>query len=180
LCGFGYDVDGRCVSVPTQSRVPLGACVASYPVQEADGLVWAWIGEPGRARLHRIAQLPWLVDGTWATVGGQAVVAAGFLLLHENFADVTQVPVLAPQIAPSVLEAAPPDDFAVGDATADATLAAVFGGYYERVVDAMAAAQQVLDLDGPGPEVNVSADVAGLKVREIVAAMLAEQTEGKP
>jgi len=31
----------------------------------------------------------------------------------------------------------------------------------------------VLDTDGPGAEVNVSADVAALKVREIVHEMLA-------
>ena len=31
-----------------------------------------------------------------------------FLLLHENFADVTQVPFVAPDIAPSVLGATPP------------------------------------------------------------------------
>jgi hypothetical protein len=39
----------------------------------------------------------------------------------------------------------------------------------------METAQAVLDLDGPGPEVNVSADVAALKVREIVLSMLAEE-----
>ena len=42
-------------------------------------------------------------------------------------------------------------------------------------VVAMETAQLVLDLDGPGPEVNVSADVAALKVREIVQSMVADE-----
>ena len=54
----------------------------------------------------------------------------------------------------------------------------MFAAYYARVISAMETAQGVLDLDGPGPEVNVAADVAALKVREIVLAMLAE--EGTP
>jgi len=263
LCGFVYDAAGRCVSVPTQPRVPLGAEVAAYPVVERDGLVWVWLGEPGRARLHRVPELPWLADEGWASVGGAAEVAAGFLLLHENFADVTQVPHVAPEIAPVALAAAPPPldvvvtettvelrrtfppapmppwqaelvggdtgeqatvqegyfvspavwvdvwdvvgdagptarlrfshlvtpvdegtsrlvwrvsrDFAVGDRSADERLRAMFADYYDRVRTAMETAQAVLDLDGPGPEVNVAADVAALRVREIVLGMLADE-----
>jgi phenylpropionate dioxygenase-like ring-hydroxylating dioxygenase large terminal subunit len=261
LCGFVYDADGQCVSVPTQPRVPFGAHVASYPVIERDGLVWVWLGEQGRARLHRVPELPWLADEGWATVGGTAEVEAGFLLLHENFADVTQVPFVAPEIAPSVLAAQPPPldvvvtettvtlrrefppsplpawqsemlggeqgehpttqegfflspaawvdhwdvvsgvqarlrfthlvtpldegrsrlhwrvsrDFALGDAVADSRMLEMFADYYARVLEAMTIAQAVLDTDGPGPEVNVAADVAALKVREIVLAMLAEE-----
>ena len=62
LCGFEYDTGGQCVAVPTQPRVPFGAHVASYPVQERDGVVWLWLGESGRARLHRVPELPWLTD----------------------------------------------------------------------------------------------------------------------
>lgn len=262
LCGFVYDSDGQCVSVPTQPRVPFGAKVASYPVQERDGLVWVWLGEPGRARLARVPELPWLDDEAWAGVGGSSVVAAGYLLLHENFADVTQVPFVAPDIAPSVIAVAPPldvvvtettvtlrrefapaplpgwqadllgagdaefetlqegyflspavwvdrwdvtgadgttarlrfthlvtpldeglsqlhwqvdRDFAVGDDDADDLMLEMFGDYYDRVLAAMETAQEVLDVDGPGPEVNVAADVAALKVREIVLAMLATE-----
>lgn len=263
LCGFVYDADGQCLAVPTQPRVPFGAKVASYPVTEQDGLVWVWLGESGRARLHRVPDLPWLDDESWAGVGGAAEVEAGFLLLHENFADVTQVPFVAPEIAPTVLGSTPPPldvvlsettvtlrrefppaplpswqaellgagdapfatlhegyflspavwvdrwdvtaadgtvarlrfthlvtpldegvcrlywqvdrDFAVGDAPADERMLEMFADYYDRVITAMEIAQAVLDIDGPGPEVNVAADVAALKVREIVLAMLAEE-----
>ena len=108
LCGFVYDTGGQCVQVPTQSRVPFGAAVTAYPTQEQDGLVWVWFGEPGRARLHRRPDLPWLAGEGWETVAGQTELGAGYLLLHENFADVTQVPFVAPEIAPAVLGAEPP------------------------------------------------------------------------
>ncbi len=266
LCGFVYDQHGQCVSVPTQRRVPFGASVAAHPTLERDGLVWVWLGEPGRAVLHRAPELPWLVEDGWATVAGSFEVAAGFLLLHENFADVTQVPILAPEIAPSALAAAPPPlevvvtettvelrrtfppspmptwqvellggdpgehatvqegyflspaawvdvwdvvsdagpvarlrfshlvtpvdegrsrllwrvsrDFAIDDPAADGRVLGLFSDYYGRVTAAMETAQAALDLDGPGHEVNVAADVAGLKVRDIVLRMLAE--EGVP
>ncbi len=261
LCGFVYGPDGRCVDVPSQPHVPYGAEVASYPVREADGLVWVWLGEPGRAGLHRIPELPWLADEAWSTVSGDAEVFASFLLLHENFADVTQVPFVAPDIAPSALGATPPPlevvvsetsvslhrdfppsplpawqaeivgcpldapyrteqsgffpspavwvdhwdaqaedgswirlrfthlvtpidesssrllwavsrDFALGNRAVDQYLDGIFTDYYDRVIDAMEIAQEVLDIDGPGPEVNVSADAVGLKIREIVASLL--------
>ncbi|HVN13310.1 MAG TPA: Rieske 2Fe-2S domain-containing protein [Kineosporiaceae bacterium] len=264
LCGFVYGTDGVCSRVPTQARVPLGAHVASYPVQETDGVVWVWLGEPGRARRHRVPELAWLAQEGWATVAGERVAAAGFLLLLENFADVTQVPFVAPEIAPSALGQAPPEldvevtettvtllrefpaavlppwqarmlgvdvrerfttsqrgfflspavwvdywdvtgsdgrtarlrfthlvtpvsearsrvlwrvsrDFALDDAGASAAVAAMFEDYYRRVFAAMETAQAALDLDGPGAEVNVSADVAALRVREIVTSMLAEE-----
>jgi phenylpropionate dioxygenase-like ring-hydroxylating dioxygenase large terminal subunit len=264
LCGFRYDTAGQCVAVPSQSRVPFGAAVAAYPVRESDGVVWVWFGEPGRARLHRVPELPWLSADGWATVGGEAEVDAGFLLLHENFADVTQVPFVAPEIAPSVLGATPPPlevvvsetsvslhrdfppaplpewqaeivgcpldapyrteqsgffpspaawvdhwdaqaedgswirlrfthlvtpidesssrllwavsrDFALGNRAVDQYLEGIFTDYYDRVIDAMEIAQEVLEIDGPGPEVNVNADAVGVKIREIVAALLTEE-----
>jgi phenylpropionate dioxygenase-like ring-hydroxylating dioxygenase large terminal subunit len=264
LCGFVYGPDGRCRAVPTQPHVPYGAEVAAYPVREADGLVWVWLGEPGRASLHRIPQLPWLDDDGWSTVSGEEDVLASFLLLHENFADVTQVPFVAPDIAPSVLDSTPPPlevvvsetsvslhrdfppaplpawqaeivgcpvdtpyrteqsgffpspavwvdhwdaqaedgtwirlrfthlvtpidesssrllwavsrDFALGNRAVDQYLAGIFSDYYDRVIDAMEIAQDVLEIDGPGPEVNVNADAVGLKVREIVAALLTSE-----
>jgi phenylpropionate dioxygenase-like ring-hydroxylating dioxygenase large terminal subunit len=260
LCGFRYGPDGQCVSVPTQPHVPYGARVRSYPVRESDGLVWVWLGEAGRASLHRIPELPWLDSEEWSTVAGDEVVLASFLLLHENFADVTQVPFVAPEISPAVLETAPPAldvivsetsvslhrefppaplpawqaeivgcpldapyhtdqlgffpspaawidhwdaqsedgswarlrfshlvtpidgstsrllwavsrDFALGNRAVDRYLDEIFTDYYDRVIEAMEMAQDVLDTDGPGPEVNVNADAVGLKIREIVASL---------
>ena len=264
LCGFVYGPDGRCLRVPTQSRVPVGAAVRAYPVREEQGLVWVWTGEPGRAPLHRLPDLPWLVQDGWTSVGGEQMVNAGFLLLHESFADVTKIPVLVPEVSPSVLQVPPPPldvevtettvslsrryppgrlpdwqaralgrpadeelehlqeghflspaawvdywdvvlneppkarmrftqlvtpvddrvsrllwrvsrDFGVGDSVTTARLTEMFGPYYATLAAALETMQQVIDRDGPAAEVNVSSDVAALRVRQIVQAMLAEE-----
>lgn len=263
MCGFAYSSDGQCVRVPTQNRVPMRAHVTSYPVREADGLVWVWFGEPGRARLHRIPGLSWLTDPHWVSAGDQLEVDASFLKLHESFADVTKVPFIAPDLSPRALEAQPPPldvvvtettvslsrsfppsplpawqagllgvgdepfehrqegyfmspavwvdywdvqsqpdewqrlrftqlvtpvdasssrllwrvsrDFATDDADATARLAEMFSSYYVRVAAAIETMQRVVDTDGPGPMVNLSSDVAALKVREIVQEMLIEE-----
>jgi len=265
LCGFAYDVDGHCVSVPTQSRVPLDAGVQARPVREEHGMVWVWLGEPGRAPLYRTPDLDWLDDQAWVSVGAELEVAAGYLLLLESFADVTQIPYLAPDVSPAVLAAATPPldvvvtettvslsrrfppgrlpdwqaralgrghdeefehrqeghflsaaawvdywdvlpddgtgparmrfsqlvtpvddgrcrllwrvtrDFATSDEVTTALLAELFTSYYGRVATALETMQQMIDCDGPGREVNVSADVAALKVRSIVQTLLAEQ-----
>jgi vanillate O-demethylase monooxygenase subunit len=262
LCGMVFSPRGECVSVPTQDRVPFGGQVHAFPVRERDGLVWLWPGEPGRADLHRVPELPWLSSADWHSVGGSLLVEAGFLLLHESFADVTQVPFVAPEIAPLVLQVAPPRldvvvtettvslrrqfppgplpswqaqalscapdqafehmqeghfvspavwvdhwdvgadatepfarmrfsqfvtpidevssrlvwrvsrDFAVADEATSVALHEMFTTYYGRVAAALAAMQRVIDTDGAGPEVNVQADVAALKVRSIVQDML--------
>lgn len=264
LCGFVYAADGSCISVPSQPNVPYGAVVAAYPVREADGLVWVWLGEPGRAALHRVPELPWLASPEWSTVAGEEDVLASLGLLHENFADVTQVPFVAPEIAPAVLHGEPPTldvivsetsvslrrefppaplpawqaeivgasadaayrtvqagqlvspavwvdhwdaqaedgswvrlrfthlvtpvdgasshlvwavsrDFALGNRAVDQYLSGIFEHYYSRVVDAMEIVQDVIQVDGPGPEVNVNADAASLRVREIIGSLLAEE-----
>ncbi len=262
LCGFVFDAAGTCVLVPTQPRVPMGADVRAYPVRESDGLVWVWFGEPGRAGLTRIPDLAHLASSDWSTVGATVETAAGFLLLHEGFADVTQVPVIAPEVTPVVLQGDTPPlevvvtettvslarrfpagplprwqaamlgvgpdeafehvqeghfrspavwvdhwdvelsdrvarmrfthlltpidrsstrlmwrvsrDFAVDDIDASRTFDELFRDYYGRATRAMETLQRVRDTDGPRREVSVSADVAALKVRSIVAALAEE------
>lgn len=105
--GFVYDADGTCVRVPTQAEVPYGARVRAFPVTEQDGLIWVWFGGAGLASLRRPPSAPWLVDPEWATFGSGWTTQASFLLLHENFADITHVAVVDPVIAPPALSAGP-------------------------------------------------------------------------
>ena len=106
--GFVYDPTGRCVHVPTQEAIPFGAGVRSFPVYEGGSFVWAWFGEPALAALRPPPQTPWLLDPAWATLGDGWETAANFQLLHENFADITHVAVVDPEIAPPVLGSIPP------------------------------------------------------------------------
>ena len=105
--GFAYAPDGTCVRVPTQAAVPFDARVRAYPVQELDGLIWVWLAEPGLADLRRPPRAPWLADDHWSTVSGSLTTQASFLLLHENFADITHVAVIDPELAPPVLTSGP-------------------------------------------------------------------------
>jgi vanillate O-demethylase monooxygenase subunit len=68
-------------------------------------------------------------------------------------------------------------DFATDDPAATEQLATMFSSYYDRVAAAIETVQRVVDTDGPGPMVNVSSDVAALKVREIVQEMLIEELD---
>lgn len=105
--GFAYGPGGQCVRVPTQAEVPYGARVRAFPVREVDGLVWVWFGEVGTADLHRPPRVPWLREEEWSTLGSEWTTQADFLLLHENFADITHVAVVDPVIAPPALTAGP-------------------------------------------------------------------------
>lgn len=117
LCGFTYDASGACVEVPTQDRVPVGAATRAFPVVEAQGIVWVWPGVPGSAAAHHPPEVPWPASPEWATVGAVLPVDASFLLLHESFADVTKIPVLAPEIAPAALGTTPPLEVVVTQTT---------------------------------------------------------------
>ena len=105
--GFAYAADGSCVRVPTQTEIPYDARVRSFPVREQDGFVWVWFAEPGLAGLRKPPSAPWLVDDSWSTLGDAWTTEASFMLLHENFADITHVAVVDPSFAPPVLSAGP-------------------------------------------------------------------------
>ncbi len=105
--GFAYAADGSCVRVPTQTEIPYDARVRSFPVREQDGFVWVWFAEPGLAGLRKPPSVPWLVDESWSTLGDAWTTEASFMLLHENFADITHVAVVDPSFAPPVLTAGP-------------------------------------------------------------------------
>lgn len=65
--GWEYDGDGRCVRIPyTDARIPSRARVRSYPVHEADGIVYFWFhagdGEPN----FTIPAVPEADDPAWS------------------------------------------------------------------------------------------------------------------
>jgi vanillate O-demethylase monooxygenase subunit len=87
--GFTYGTDGRCVSVPGQSRVPRTARLRRYPVVERDSFVWVWIGEPDRADPATVPRAPWLDSPEYTTVSGREPLAARFGLLVDNLLDLS-------------------------------------------------------------------------------------------
>lgn len=62
-----------------------------------------------------------------------------------------------------------------GGAAADGTLKPLFETYYARVGEVLEQMQQILDDEGPRPEVAVTADAAVSQVRRIVQRMVADE-----
>ena len=87
--GFTYGVDGRCVAVPGQSRVPRTARLTTYPVVEQDSFVWVWIGDPAQADASRIPRAPYLDSPHYTTVSGMEPLQARFSLLVDNLLDLS-------------------------------------------------------------------------------------------
>lgn len=69
-------------------------------------------------------------------------------------------------------------DFALDPATSD-TLLPLFDRYYRRVQQILETIQSVVDRDGVRPDVNVSADAAGIAVRRIMRRLVADETGGR-
>jgi len=49
-----FDCSGRCVDIPAGDKIPPGARIATYPVAEAWGLIWAFNGETPTFAVPRI------------------------------------------------------------------------------------------------------------------------------
>jgi phenylpropionate dioxygenase-like ring-hydroxylating dioxygenase large terminal subunit len=89
--GFRFDGSGQCTSVPAEgSDSPLArrVSITSYPVQEAAGLVWAYIGEtdlfpPPPLQLPEELRQP----DEWAFFISRATWQANWLLAFDNLLD---------------------------------------------------------------------------------------------
>lgn len=107
--GITYDPDGTCVRVPSQDKPPLGARVRAFPVHLSGPFVWVWMGTPGSASLRLPPATPELTSGDgWSSTGERRDVAAGCLLLHEHYLDLTNVFEMHPEMVPPGIEALPP------------------------------------------------------------------------
>jgi phthalate 4,5-dioxygenase oxygenase subunit len=96
--GWKFDVHGRCVDMPTE---PSGygyrdrVQITSYPVREAGGLVWAYLGPPGlepafpeypwtRAPREQVAHLKFLENVNYLQAAEGAIDSAHTRFLHRG------------------------------------------------------------------------------------------------
>lgn len=89
--GLTFDVSGKCIRVPSQSRIPERARVRRFPVAERCRFVWIWMGDPALADEGLIPEhlYSYNDDPHWAMVGGLLHVKANYQLLIDNLMDLT-------------------------------------------------------------------------------------------
>jgi len=87
--GMKYAADGTCVEIPGQERIPTTQRVRSFPIEERGGLLWIWMGDPGKADPADIHDYPPLSDPAWRGLPTPAYLhyEANWLLIVDNLAD---------------------------------------------------------------------------------------------
>jgi phenylpropionate dioxygenase-like ring-hydroxylating dioxygenase large terminal subunit len=88
--GMTFGADGACLRVPGQ-QTPPPTCVRAYPVEERDGWVWLWIGDPAKADASTIPSLPYFGVPEWAGFQKYFHVKAGCQLFVDNLLDLSHV-----------------------------------------------------------------------------------------
>ena len=81
--GLVFDAAGQCVEVPSQTRIPPGARVRSYPLVEKNRWVWIWMGEAESADESLIPDIYWHDSPDWAAVGDRFHVKCNYQALVD-------------------------------------------------------------------------------------------------
>ena len=89
--GLVFDVAGRCVQVPGQDTVPGGAGVRAFPLQERDGVLWIWPGDPTLADPQAIVSYPIHSDPRWAHRSTHYTIDCHHELINDNLLDLSHV-----------------------------------------------------------------------------------------
>jgi phenylpropionate dioxygenase-like ring-hydroxylating dioxygenase large terminal subunit len=89
--GFTYDRSGTCVRVPSQPRIPPGACVRAYPVTERYGFVHMWAGDPALADTSEPYDFPFVGRDGWNARYATFYGRFDYRLLMDNLTDLTHL-----------------------------------------------------------------------------------------
>jgi vanillate O-demethylase monooxygenase subunit len=95
--GMTFGCDGKCVRIPGQSNLPSSAWVRRYPVHEARGIVWIWMGEAAKADPALVFDMTEFADPRWAPHYGDALaIESHYLPLADNLCDPAHVSFVHP------------------------------------------------------------------------------------
>ncbi len=95
--GMTFDTGGKCVRVPGQDNLPGSAYVDAFPVHEAHGIVWVWMGDPALAEVDKIFHLDELGHPDWHLHHGDKLhIRAHYLNVAENLVDPAHVSFVHP------------------------------------------------------------------------------------
>jgi phenylpropionate dioxygenase-like ring-hydroxylating dioxygenase large terminal subunit len=85
--GMQYAPDGSCLTIPCQDKIPRGANLRPYPVVDAGGHIWIWMGDPARVDFAAIPDTHWLIDPQLVAVKGSFLVRCNYLTALDNLLD---------------------------------------------------------------------------------------------
>ena len=89
--GLQFDASGKCVHVPGQTAIPLGAQVKTFPVVERYKWVWIWMGDPALADPAKITPYPWKDHPDYGDQGTYFHVNCGAQLVVDNLLDLSHL-----------------------------------------------------------------------------------------
>jgi nitrite reductase/ring-hydroxylating ferredoxin subunit len=87
--GWRYDGEGRCVHIPYADKIPVKACVETWPVREANGMIMAYHHAEGDAPDWDVPLLPEHGSAEWSSfaVGPRGNIRTHAQELMENGVD---------------------------------------------------------------------------------------------
>ena len=95
--GMTFNAQGSCVRIPGQEAIPSSATVRSYPVHEKNAMVFVWMGDPDKADVSQVFDLPQFSDSQWHAHQGDALhLHAHYLNVAENLVDPAHVSFVHP------------------------------------------------------------------------------------
>lgn len=89
--GWSYDRTGECVNVPSEGpcgKAFAGRAVESFPVIEAQGLIWVWMGGPANPPDKQPFEMPSMDNDGWRGFYMENMFEANVTNCVENFIDV--------------------------------------------------------------------------------------------
>ncbi len=89
--GIKFDCTGKCVQIPGQDMIPPKMRVRTYPVHEIGHLVWIWVGDPAKADISKIVNLPYMTDRNWKGLPGYLHYDASYLLISRISPSCTRI-----------------------------------------------------------------------------------------
>ena len=89
--GLTFDKAGQCIHNPFSDRLPNGATVRSWPVQERDGIVWLWAGDRDAADPASIPSFGILRASGHDPITGYMAMNAPFEFATDNLMDLSHI-----------------------------------------------------------------------------------------
>lgn len=95
--GMTFNERGQCVRIPGQDNIPSSAYVRAYPIHEKNNIVFIWMGEPEKADIGSIFDLPQFASDDWHAHQGDALhLQSHYLNVAENLVDPAHVSFVHP------------------------------------------------------------------------------------